>query len=88
MFATVRLPTTFRKTAVAVPEAALQQLESKPVVFVRRTATQFEVRPVQIGRTVDGQVEIVSGLRAGEPIVVAGSFHLKSIVAGKELGEE
>ena len=88
MFATVRLPTTFNRRALAVPEAALQQLEGRPVVFVRRAPTRFEARPVETGKTVGGFIEIRSGLRAGEPIVIAGSFHLKSIALGSELGEE
>jgi len=88
MFATVQLPTTFHKRAVAVPVAALQQLDNRSVVFVQHATTQFEARTVQTGRTVAGDVEIINGLREGERIVVAGSFHLKSIVAGRELGEE
>ncbi len=88
MFATVRLPTTFRREAVAVPVAAIQQLGGRTVVFVRRGAEEFEARAIEQGRTVDGLVEVRSGLSAGEAVVVAGSFHLKSIVAGGEPGEE
>lgn len=88
MFATVQLPTTFRRQALAVPAGAIQQLDSKPVVFVRRGAAQFEVREITAGKTVNGQVEILSGLREGEPVATVGAFHLKSIIAGKELGEE
>ncbi len=88
MFASVQLPTTFSRKAVAVPQAALQQLEGKTVVFVSKGPTAFEVRTVKIGNTVQSQTEIVEGLSAGEPIVVQGAFHLKSIVAGKELDEE
>ncbi|MEK7407703.1 MAG: efflux RND transporter periplasmic adaptor subunit [Acidobacteriota bacterium] len=88
MFATVRLPTSFRRQALAVPAGAIQQHEGKQIVFVRRTPTGFEARPVSTGKLVNGRLEITAGLRAGEPIVVAGAFHLKSILAGKELGEE
>jgi cobalt-zinc-cadmium efflux system membrane fusion protein len=88
MFASVQLPTTFSRKAVAVPQAALQQLEGKTVIFVSKGPTAFEVRTVKTGNTVQGQTEIVEGLAAGEPIVIQGAFHLKSIVAGKELGEE
>ncbi len=88
MFATVQLPTTFNHQAVAVPVGAIQQLDGRTVVFVRRGRSRFEARAIQAGKTVDGMVEVVSGLKEGEPVVVAGSFHLKSIVAGKELGEE
>ena len=88
MFATVQLPTTFSRRAMAVPVSALQQVEDRSVVFIRKTTTTFEVRPVQVGKTVNGLVEIASGLREGEQLVTQGAFHLKSILAGKELGEE
>ncbi len=88
MFASVQLPTTFSRRALAVPVGAIQQLDGKTVVFVRRGATQFEAREITAGKTVNGQVEILSGLRDGEPVATVGAFHLKSIVAGKELGEE
>ncbi|MEX2264473.1 MAG: efflux RND transporter periplasmic adaptor subunit [Bryobacteraceae bacterium] len=88
MFATVQLPTTFRRQAVAVPADAVQQIEDKAVVFVQSEATKFETREVGVGKVVEGLREITSGLRPGEPVVVQGAFHLKSIVVGRELGEE
>ncbi len=88
MFAAVQLPTTFSRQALAVPVGAIQQFDSKTVVFVRRGATLFEAREITAGTTVNGQVEILSGLRDGEPVATAGAFHLKSIIAGKQLGEE
>lgn len=88
MFANVELPTTFSKQALVVPSSALQQVEGKNVVFVRHSSTQFEKREVEKGVTVSGQTEIVSGLKAGEPVVTQGAFHLKSILAGGELGAE
>jgi cobalt-zinc-cadmium efflux system membrane fusion protein len=88
MFATVQLPTTFSRRATAVPVSALQQVEDQKVVFIRKATTTFEVRSVQVGKTVNGFVEIVSGLKQGEQFVTQGAFHLKSILVGKELGEE
>lgn len=88
MFATVQLPTTFSRRAIAVPVGAIQQLETRTVVFVQRGATQFEAREITPGKTVNGQVEVLAGLREGEPVVMVGAFHLKSILAGKDLGEE
>ena len=88
MFAAVHVPTKFDRTAVSVPQAAIQQVEQSNFVFVRKSETEFEARRVETGNTVSGFVEIVSGLREGEPIVVEGAFHLKSIMVGKELGED
>ena len=87
MFASVDLPTTFSRSAIAVPAMAIQQVEGKSVVFVRKADTRFEAREVKPGNTVSGKVEIVSGLSEGEEIVTNGAFHLKSIILGKELGE-
>lgn len=88
MFATVQLPTTFSRRAIAVPAGAIQQLDAKAVVFVQRDASHFEAREIRPGKTVNGEVEVLSGLREGEPVVMVGAFHLKSIISGKDLGEE
>jgi len=88
MYANLELPTTFTKQAIAVPESALQQVEGKNVVFIRHSETQFEKREVEKGVTVRGQTEIIRGLKVGEPVVTQGAFHLKSILAGGELGED
>lgn len=88
MFANIELPTKFSKQALAVPSTALQDVEGKNVVFVQHSPTKFESRQVEKGVTVNGQTEIVSGLSAGEQVVTQGAFHLKSILAGGELGED
>lgn len=88
MFATVELPTTFSRTAVNVPTSAIQQLDNKNVVFVRASQTKFEVRSVELGKQVKEQMEVIAGVKEGEPVVTQGAFHLKSILAGKELGED
>ena len=88
MFATVELPTNFRRTATSVPASAVQQLDNRNVVFVRESQTKFHIRVVELGRQVQEQIEVLSGIKEGEPVVTQGAFHLKSILAGKELGEE
>jgi membrane fusion protein, heavy metal efflux system len=88
MFANIELPTKFSKQAIAVPAGALQEVEGKNVVFIRLSQTQFEKREVDKGVTVNNQTEIVTGLKPGEPVVTQGAFHLKSILAGGELGED
>jgi hypothetical protein len=88
MYANVNLPTTFSRRTLAVPAGAIQVVGDKTVVFIRKSATQFEPRWVSAGNTVRDLVEITNGLREGEPVVKAGAFHLKSILVGKDLGEE
>lgn len=88
MYANVSLPTNVNKRALAVHAGAIQEVEGKSMVFVRHSATQFEPREVTTGNRVGDLVEITQGLAAGEPVVTTGAFHLKSILVGKDLGEE
>jgi cobalt-zinc-cadmium efflux system membrane fusion protein len=71
---------------VAVPAAALQRLGDRWCVFVPRHEGEFEIREVGRGRDLGGEVEVLSGLRAGETIVVEGAFLLKA-EADKARGE-
>lgn len=78
MSATVTLPVGDGGTLLAVPVAALQRLHDAWCVFVPREPGVFEVRPVGRGRDLGGEVEVVSGLAAGETVVVEGAFLLKA----------
>ena len=55
MFAAVEVPTTFSRKAIAVPTGAIQQIESKNVVFVRRTVQTFETRAVKTGKALEAK---------------------------------
>jgi len=88
MYADVNLPTTFSRRTIAVPAGAIQEVEDKTIVFIRKTPMEFEPRVVTAGNRVRDLVEITHGLADGEPVVTAGAFHLKSILVGKDLGEE
>jgi hypothetical protein len=57
-------------------------------VFIRKTPTGFEVRPVKTGKTLEEETEIQSGLQEGEQVVSVGSFHLKSVALSGQIGEE
>lgn len=63
---------------LAVPAAALQRVRDRWCVFVPKDASTFEIRPVGRGRDLAGEVEVVSGLKAGETVVVDGAFLLKA----------
>ena len=59
-----------------VPETAIQASERGFVAYVVEDG-KARSRPVQIGlRTGEGGVEIVSGLKAGEVVVIEGSDRL------------
>ena len=63
---------------LAVPAASLQRLQERWIVFIPRSNTQFEMRQVGRGRDLGDEVEIVSGLAAGDTVVVDGAFLLKA----------
>ncbi|MBJ6765496.1 efflux RND transporter periplasmic adaptor subunit [Myxococcaceae bacterium JPH2] len=68
-------------TITTVPAAALQRLEDGWVVFLpTEEKGMFERREVGRGRTLGDSVEVLSGLKAGERVVVEGAFLLKAEV--------
>ena len=64
--------------ALTVPVAAVQRLGNAWCVFVPRGEGSFEIRAIGRGRDLGGEVEVLSGLRAGETVVVDGAFLLKA----------
>ncbi len=77
LFARVTVPTTRRDTVIAIPSSAVVDIDGQPSVFVEREEG-FVAVSVEIANTNDNQVEIRSGLKPGQTIVVAGAFMLKS----------
>jgi cobalt-zinc-cadmium efflux system membrane fusion protein len=78
MYATATLQQSNRRSAVFVPEEAVQQINGLDVVFVRRSGSEFEARTVKTGEHTGGETEILEGLAGNESVVVKGSFLLKS----------
>lgn len=62
---------------LAVPSGALQRVDGIPIVFVKK-AEGFEKRVVEVGISGGDLIEVRSGLREGEQVVVGGAFLLKS----------
>nr|WP_246551822.1 efflux RND transporter periplasmic adaptor subunit [Geobacter hydrogenophilus] len=89
MFATVELAIAADSpTVLAVPEEAVLELDGKKVIFVAEKETEFEPRVVELGRTVGGMVEVVSGLKEGERYATKGAFTLKSELKKEELEDD
>jgi cobalt-zinc-cadmium efflux system membrane fusion protein len=78
MSATAWLPVGEQGTMLAVPAAAVQRVRDRWCVFIPKDSRTFEIRPIGRGRDIAGEVEILSGLTAGDPIVVDGAFLLKA----------
>jgi cobalt-zinc-cadmium efflux system membrane fusion protein len=88
MFARVSVPTADARDALVVSVAAVQTIDNQPVVFVKVGDTRFERRSVELGATAGDLIEIRSGVTAGDAVVGAGSFHLKTALLRERIGDE
>lgn len=83
------------RDGMVIPEEALIPSANSNYVLVVQPAASSPVaekRPVQIGARRPGEVEIVSGLRAGEYVIIHGTLKVRpnqpvSIIATAEGGE-
>ncbi|MGZ5081115.1 MAG: efflux RND transporter periplasmic adaptor subunit, partial [Usitatibacter sp.] len=80
MFVTARL---------RLPKDELPTVDPKAVylsgvrryVFVRTGGSTYTRRVVRVGPVVDGRMPVLSGLKEGEEVVVAGNLFLEQILA-------
>lgn len=68
---------------IVLPEAAVQSVEGREVVFLR-TGEGFQATPVTTGARSSGRIEILSGLRPGSIVATEGAFALKSQLGAGE----
>ncbi len=76
MFARVRLITSERQDALVVPEQVIVPQGDEQYVFRVQDGKAYRVKVV-VGQRREGQVEIVSGLTAGDLVVSAGQLKLR-----------
>jgi membrane fusion protein, heavy metal efflux system len=76
---------------LAVPESALVSWEKRTVVFVEERQGEtaiFRPKPVTVGAVQGGHAPVLSGVTAGETIVVQGAFLLKADLGKGSVSEE
>ena len=89
MFARVKLNTRSYPNALVIPQDAVADNRGKPAVYVvDGTGGEGTARlqDVETGVSVDGELEIKSGLAEGERVVVQGQQFLSSGAAVRVLG--
>jgi len=64
--------------AVVVPEPAVVYQDGKPRIFVVDAANRVQARAVVLGSRYAGKVAVLSGVAAGEHLVLKGAGYLKS----------
>jgi cobalt-zinc-cadmium efflux system membrane fusion protein len=76
MFATFRIITSDDAMAPGVPEMAVVYEGDSAHVWVVRDDGKIVYRAIRTGRALDGLVEVVDGLKAGEKIVTSGTLFI------------
>lgn len=75
-FVNVRLVLTTKTDAVLIPTRAQQIGQQGPYVYVVTPEGTAELRPITPGQRQGDQIVVVSGLRAGEKVVVTGQMQV------------
>ena len=89
MFATVLIEAAGgTEQLITVPEEAVFLDGSKNYVFIQTAPKKFEMREIVVGRTLGKRLEVIGGLKEGEPVAVKGAFILKSELKKGELVDE
>lgn len=88
MSALIQLDTGTPQAGLALPSAAVQEINGERVVFIAHDGGSFEKVTVQTGREQNGLVEITSGLQTGQRVVTRGAFFIKTEFLKGSLAEE
>jgi len=79
MFAQIRIRTENNKKGLSIPAQAVIHSGDEQIVFVAKGGGKFTPRQVTTGMFLEGgRVQVLSGLVAGENVVVSGQFLLDS----------
>lgn len=62
-----------------VPNSAMNEINGKPVVFVKESAENFRIVYVSAGRDNGIYTEVMSGLKEGERVITNGTYQMKMI---------
>ncbi|HET9741813.1 MAG TPA: efflux RND transporter periplasmic adaptor subunit [Terriglobales bacterium] len=78
MYVTAAVQAGTIPNAIAVPDSAvLRNAENEPFVYVNAGQDQFAQRRVNIGQSVGGQTQVMSGLSPGDKVVAQGALFLQ-----------
>ena len=89
MTATALVPVGDATTQVlAVPVSAVQRVHDAWCVFLPEQPGHFAIRRIGRGRDLGGEVEVLSGLSAGDIVVVEGAFLLKAQAEKRTAGHD
>jgi membrane fusion protein, heavy metal efflux system len=84
MFGSFRIYTGPPSRNLAVPENAVIYEENTARVWVTGPHKTLALRYIQAGKTVDGTVQVLSGLRPGDHVVTSGTVFIDRALRGDE----
>ncbi len=76
------------RPSLVIPRDAVTEIAGRKVAFVETGSGEYEAHDLELGASAVGQVEVLSGLREGEKVVVQGLFTLKSAVLRGSIGDD
>ncbi|WP_293367272.1 efflux RND transporter periplasmic adaptor subunit [Phenylobacterium sp.] len=83
MFADFSVTTGEERSSIAVPvDAVIYEGDTARVWVAHAADRSVALRPVTTGRIAHGEVEVLSGLRAGELVVTSGALFIDRAVRG------
>jgi cobalt-zinc-cadmium efflux system membrane fusion protein len=76
MFATLTIATSDDVMALAIPQQAVIYQGTETRVWVLQDSHDAALRVVKLGRSLNGNVEVLEGLRGGEQVVTRGALFI------------
>jgi multidrug efflux pump subunit AcrA (membrane-fusion protein) len=85
MYATIEINSHLADRATLVPDMAVIDTGLRQVAYVMREPGKFEPRELKIGvRAGANELQVLSGLKPGEKVVVSGQFLIDSEASLRE----
>ncbi len=76
-----------KDTQLAVPTAAVLQLEGDTIVFRQNADNTLEPVSVRTGSVIGNRTVITEGLKVGDVVVIEGAYALKAQILKAQMGE-
>ena len=87
MFASAHISGPKTRTAMFVPENALQDVNGNQVVFTTQDGSTFKAQIVKLGTRSEGKAEVIQGLKPGDHLVIDGAFMVKGELLKDTVGD-
>jgi multidrug efflux pump subunit AcrA (membrane-fusion protein) len=84
-FVEIYLMSKVQPNTLAIPVEALTEEQGLYFIYLQKCAESYKKQEVKLGASNGKEVEIVSGLHAGDRVVVKGAYHVKLASASNAL---